>query len=80
MTARHRRGVGGGEPSARNQDLYRDGAVQRSATNVFRGSAPVDALERLAEVVCRASEVAADQVERFAERDINALICAGEAR
>ena len=43
----------------------------------FRGSPPVD-LERLAEMVCRASEFAADQAERFTELDINPLICAGD--
>lgn len=43
----------------------------------FRGSAPV-VLERLANVVARVSEFAADQVERFTELDVNPLICAGE--
>lgn len=43
----------------------------------FRGAAPVD-LERLAEIVARISELAADQVERIGELDVNPLICAGE--
>ena len=43
----------------------------------FRGSAPVDR-ERLAEVVARVSEFAADQAERFTELDVNPLICAGD--
>lgn len=40
----------------------------------FRGSESVD-LERLAEVICRISEFASDQRERFAELDVNPLIC-----
>ena len=42
----------------------------------FRGSAPVD-LERLAEIVCRVGEFAADHAVRIVEADINPLICAG---
>lgn len=42
----------------------------------FRGAPPVD-VERLAEVVCRLSEFAADQSGRIAEFDVNPLICAG---
>ncbi len=41
----------------------------------FRGSQPVD-VDQLADVICRVSEFAADQRERFAELDINPLICA----
>lgn len=43
----------------------------------FRGAAPVD-LERLAAVIARISELAADQRESIAELDVNPLICAGE--
>lgn len=43
----------------------------------FRGAPPVD-LERLAEIVCRLSELIADQRERIAELDVNPLICSGE--
>lgn len=43
----------------------------------FRGSPPVD-VDRLAEVVARISEFAADQRDRIAELDVNPLICAGD--
>jgi acyl-CoA synthetase (NDP forming) len=42
----------------------------------FRGSEPV-ALDTLAEVICRLSELVADQRERIGELDVNPLICAG---
>jgi acyl-CoA synthetase (NDP forming) len=42
----------------------------------FRGSEPVD-VEYLAGIICRLSELAADQHERIAELDVNPLICAG---
>jgi acyl-CoA synthetase (NDP forming) len=42
----------------------------------FRGSEPVDEM-KLAEVIVRLSEFAADQKERIAELDVNPLICAG---
>ena len=42
----------------------------------FRGAQPVD-LELLADVICRISEFAADQRERFEELDVNPLICDG---
>jgi acetyl-CoA synthetase len=42
----------------------------------FRKSEPVD-LEKLAEIVCRASELIADAGGLIAEMDINPLICAG---
>ena len=42
----------------------------------FRGSPEVD-LDRLADAVCRISEFAADQRERFEELDVNPLICTG---
>ena len=47
-----------------------------AALNGFRGSEPVD-LEALAEIICRLSELAADQRERITELDVNPLICAG---
>jgi acetate---CoA ligase (ADP-forming) len=47
-----------------------------AALNGFRGSKPVD-IERLAEIICRLSELAADQCERITELDVNPLICAG---
>lgn len=43
----------------------------------FRGRAPVD-LDRLADVIARISEFAADQAGRFRELDVNPLICAGD--
>ena len=42
----------------------------------FRGSEPVD-VEQLAQIICRLSELAADQRERISELDVNPLICAG---
>ena len=42
----------------------------------FRGGERVD-VERLAQIVCRLSELAADHVGRVAEIDVNPLICAG---
>jgi acyl-CoA synthetase (NDP forming) len=42
----------------------------------FRGAEPVD-VDRLAELICRISELAADQQERITELDVNPLICAG---
>lgn len=42
----------------------------------FRGQAPVDLL-RLAEIVCRASELVADLADDIVELDINPLICGG---
>ncbi|MGE0383386.1 MAG: acetate--CoA ligase family protein [Gammaproteobacteria bacterium] len=43
----------------------------------FRGSAPVD-LDRLAEIVARCSEFAADQADFIDELDVNPLICAAD--
>jgi acyl-CoA synthetase (NDP forming) len=43
----------------------------------FRGAAPVD-LDRLADIVARISELAADQRGLVSELDVNPLICAGE--
>ena len=43
----------------------------------FRGSEPVN-LDKLADVIARVSEFAADQQGRIAELDVNPLICAGE--
>jgi acyl-CoA synthetase (NDP forming) len=42
----------------------------------FRGAEAVDT-ERLAEVICRISELAADQRANIAELDVNPLICSG---
>jgi acyl-CoA synthetase (NDP forming) len=42
----------------------------------FRGSEPVD-MDKLAEVICRLSEFAADQRGVVKELDVNPLICAG---
>jgi acyl-CoA synthetase (NDP forming) len=42
----------------------------------FRGAEPVD-LDRLADVIARVSEFAADQRARISELDVNPLICAG---
>lgn len=46
------------------------------ALHGFRGSEPVD-MDRLAEVIARISEFAADQSSLIAELDVNPLICAG---
>jgi acetate---CoA ligase (ADP-forming) len=43
----------------------------------FRGSAPID-VDRLAQVICRLSEFAADQADRLAELDVNPLICSAD--
>ncbi|WP_255250132.1 acetate--CoA ligase family protein [Polaromonas sp. AET17H-212] len=43
----------------------------------FRGSEPVN-LDNLANIVCRLSELVADQKERISELDVNPLICSGE--
>jgi acetyl-CoA synthetase len=43
----------------------------------FRGAPAVD-IPRLAEIVCRFSELAADAGNGIAEMEINPLICAGE--
>jgi acyl-CoA synthetase (NDP forming) len=42
----------------------------------FRGAEPVD-VEQLAHIICRLSELAADQTQRISELDVNPLICAG---
>jgi acyl-CoA synthetase (NDP forming) len=42
----------------------------------FRGAEPVD-VGQLAEIICRLSELAADQTQRISELDVNPLICAG---
>jgi succinyl-CoA synthetase beta subunit len=42
----------------------------------FRGAAAVD-VEQLARIICRLSELAADQTQRISELDVNPLICAG---
>lgn len=45
--------------------------------NGFRGSRPVD-VDKLADIVCRLSEFAADQSHLIAELDVNPLICSAE--
>lgn len=49
----------------------------QKALQGFRGAEPVD-LDRLANIIARTSEFADDQRHRFAELDVNPLICAGE--
>ena len=48
----------------------------RAALEGFRGSEPVNIVE-LADIICKLSELAADQRDRIAEFDVNPLICAG---
>ena len=48
----------------------------RAMLTGFRGSEPVDEA-KLADVIVRLSEFAADQKDRVAELDVNPLICAG---
>ena len=43
----------------------------------FRGSAPIN-LDRLAEIICRIGELAADHRDAIAEIDVNPLICHAE--
>jgi acyl-CoA synthetase (NDP forming) len=43
----------------------------------FRGSEPVDT-RKLADVICRLSQLVAEQHERISELDVNPLICAGD--
>ena len=49
----------------------------RAVLQGFRGAEAVN-LARLAEVIARISEFAADHAERLSELDVNPLICAGE--
>lgn len=49
----------------------------QAALDGFRGAPPVDR-ERLAEIIVRASEFAADQAAGVREMDINPLICDGD--
>jgi acyl-CoA synthetase (NDP forming) len=42
----------------------------------YRGAEPVD-VQQLAQIICRLSELAADQAQRISELDVNPLICAG---
>ena len=44
----------------------------------FRGAPAVD-LDRLADILVRVSEFAADQQDLIAELDINPIICSGSA-
>ena len=44
--------------------------------NGFRGIAPVDK-QKLADIICRLSELIADQSDVIEEIDVNPVICAG---
>lgn len=48
----------------------------QAALSGFRGAQPID-LNILASIVCRVSELVADQRDSIAEIDVNPLICAG---
>lgn len=64
-------------PVGRQEALKMLGGLKaQGALNGFRGAQPVDR-KRLAEVIARISEFAADQRDRIAELDVNPLICAG---
>lgn len=65
-------------PVTRNEALAMLARLKaQQALDGFRGSPAVDR-ERLADIIVRASEFAADQAERVGEMDINPLICAGD--
>lgn len=49
----------------------------KAALTGFRGSESVN-LDKVADVVCRLSELVADQQERISELDVNPLICSGD--
>lgn len=64
-------------PVARSEALHMLSALEGAdILRGFRGAEPVD-LERLAEVICRISELVADQRDAIAELDVNPLICSG---
>lgn len=64
-------------PMGRTEALQLLARLRSSALlDGFRGSDPVDR-EGLADIICRVSELVADQADRIAELDINPLICAG---
>ncbi len=53
------------------------GLKGKAALTGFRGSLPVN-LDKLANIVCRLSELIADQQELISELDVNPLICSGD--
>jgi acyl-CoA synthetase (NDP forming) len=64
-------------PIDRNEALTMLGRLKGAAIlRGFRGAEPVDT-EQLAEVICRISELVADQRDLISELDVNPLLCSG---